>query len=65
MTIVFRPEPHVMLPDRTATALRRDQAQAQTLGSGMKIVCSPWEGIYLEQAYSFMPGRPEDRPGNA
>lgn len=64
MTLVFRAEPHVMQTDRTGNVPRRDQAEAQALGSGMKIVCSPWEGIYLEQAYSFMPGRPEHHAAN-
>lgn len=55
MTLVFRSEPHIAVqPGRIGRVLEHDQVQAQALGSGMNIVCSPWEGIYLEQAYSFM-----------
>ena len=60
MTIVFRPEKmhSVVRADRTVRAQPHDQVEPQALGSGMNIVCSPWEGIYLEQAYSFMPENP-------
>ena len=55
MTVVFRLEQN--------TGQYRVEAQyraeAQPLGSGMRIVSSPWEGIYLEQAYSFLSAQTE------
>jgi hypothetical protein len=54
----FQPD-HMVQAARTAAPPQRRQAEAHALGSVMRIVSSPWEGIYLEQANSFLSGCPE------
>ena len=60
MTMVFRFEPDRGVPrGGAAVPAQHKQAETHELGAGMRIVASPWEGIYLEQAYSFLSGSPE------